>query len=117
MKNSIDSLLLEVRAGKDKPKERPAPYSKEKAEPGIDAIVQITIVSTCTCCETQYTYPNDKLLVRKGNHIKTPTKWVKVLNKTPREEKIIHKNVESCSHCYKGRSLDQLVNKDHTKKR
>jgi len=64
-----------------------------------DALVLLTVVAKCSCCKTEYPYPNKHVMIRYGNNIlKHEPNGVTVA--LPREHKRLTYEVPFCEKCF-----------------
>lgn len=113
----IDDLLAEVKQEKKAEKKKkklgeaattPGPIPYEIDPQNADAVVLLTFNATCGRCNSKFTYPNEKLLVRVDRNLTKPKKWLHVHDTLPKEVVVRELQLERCNNCYES-SVHDLI--------
>lgn len=103
--DQLKGLLKEVKKEKKRKKLEAAEVAKPKREVPSrlpDAVVLILFESKCIKCGATHESHNKRLLLRFGNDLMRPKKWIYAYSKAPREILKRAEIVEACVECFEG---------------
>lgn len=130
--DAFDSLMGELESSKKEAKTSALSKRKKKLEAERqriiaerelyrpDAIVLITVHTTCESCGTVHKHPNKNLVVRKGRDLLRIEHWSLELDALPRELHSYNDTIFRCGECFLTGSISDLIlekQKENAKKR
>lgn len=117
--DNLDSLLkdLETEGKKELEKRKktsPTPQTpktlmEEIHDKGAEALVLLNVEATCKRCGTKYTYPNKRLMIRKGKNLLRVQNWTRSLGDLPREVHTHEDTVDRCENCIHEGSIYDVI--------